>query len=286
MPGSTASTFPPSPEDLGGTGLTVVGHAHADLDSIASACVVARWLGGVAGRARVGDPYTDAIWESLGGEQLPIVLGAERVFLVDCQESAIEAGRVLGAIDHHAPFATDEEGFFLLAQVGAGATLISEVAGDLSDDERRYLAAAIISDTKGLRSSRTTDRDRQALASLMADWRTLERCALPGADRLSPEELRLSGQKKVGSVFWASAEGWGDLACQADVGRGTRGYFLFSWVNLGDGRTVTSLYRDGEEVSRHALSGIISRRDMGPFLRSLGLEDVAPVRSTTSRDGA
>ncbi len=110
MPGSTASTFPPSPEDLGGTGLTVVGHAHADLDSIASACVVARWLGGVAGRARVGDPYTDAIWKSLGGEQLPIVLGAERVFLVDCQESAIEAGRVLGAIDHHAPFATESEG--------------------------------------------------------------------------------------------------------------------------------------------------------------------------------
>lgn len=273
MPKSTASTFPPSPEHLPAPGLFVVGHAHADLDCLASAQVAARWLGGTAARARVGDPYADAVWENLGGPELPVIFEAERVLLVDCQESDVRASQILGAIDHHPPFPTAPEGLFLFDTVGATATLLAEVVADLTPDERRLLAAAIISDTRGLRSSRTTDRDREALPELVADWRSLERLALPGSDGLSPEELRRLGQKKVGTIYWAAAEGWGELACQAEVGRKTRGHFLFSWLNLKDEETVTSLYRDGEEVLRRTLSGIVSRRDMEPFIASLGLED-------------
>lgn len=246
-----------------------MGHAHPDLDSLASAYVAAHWLGGRAVVARAVDPHTESIWKALGGPELPVVFEADRVLLVDCQEPDVPCAQVTGIIDHHPPFEPREKGLYLFGEVGATATLIAESAADLGKTERRLLAAAILSDTKALKSSRTTPRDKKALQGLYRTWQKLIPLAMPGAQGLPPEMLRTLNVKKFGDVRWSSAEGWGPPPDLWRIGEGTTGPFLFTWTDLKNERTVTALYEDGRQVFRRSEGGIISRRHMEPWLEAI-----------------
>ena len=164
----------------------VIGHLSPDADTVCSAIGYAdflKQLGYDAVPAISGAPNaeTEFVLERFGVETPEILENADgRQFILVDHSSygqsipGMERANVLGILDHHGVGDVLTEGpiMYVGMPVGSTATIVYTLYQDydvtISKEMAGLMLSAILSDTKGLRSSTTTDYDSEAAEELSA----------------------------------------------------------------------------------------------------------------------
>ena len=169
----------------------VIGHKKPDLDAVVSAMAVAafRQLRGDKDNptAVIADPInpeTEFVFQRFG-LTIPVRLSADqikpedKIVLVDHNEAdqrleGLNPDQIIAIIDHH-KFNLDLNIPIKITALPLGActTIVylkfKQYGLDIPDELVGLMLSAILSDTVGLRSSTTTDKDRQAVTELAAE---------------------------------------------------------------------------------------------------------------------
>lgn len=181
----------------------VIGHRHADADSVFSAMAMARLLTdmGVRAEARMTsepDRETRAVLDALGLTPPPILEDAagQQLVLVDHNSLSqavrgADKARILGIYDHHAlsgPVSVDIVPVFIMP-VGSTGTIVyalcRQLGAEIGKETAGILAAAIMSDTNNCRYQGSTELDKAALDDMLG---------AAGLDRAAFNRIRLLGR--------------------------------------------------------------------------------------------
>lgn len=162
----------------------VIGHLSPDTDTVCSAIAYANLLnqlGYEAIPAITGEPNAETSYVlemyGVGTPELLTEAGDKQFVLVDHSEytqslPGMENATVLGILDHHGvgDIGTADPILYVGMPVGCTSTIIYKMYKDngvnISKDMAGIMMSAILSDTKGLRSSTTTDYDTEAVEAL------------------------------------------------------------------------------------------------------------------------
>ena len=181
----------------------VIGHRHADADSVFSAMALARLMNqmGVKAEARTTsepDRETAAVLKELNLDPPEILTSAEglQLTLVDHNSfsqavKGADKARVVGIYDHHAlsETATVDIVPVFIMPVGSTGTIVyclyRQVGVKIDRETAGILAAAIMSDTNNCRYQGSTELDKFALDDMLT---------VAGLDRAAFNRVRLMGR--------------------------------------------------------------------------------------------
>ncbi|USD36617.1 manganese-dependent inorganic pyrophosphatase [Ferrimonas sp. SCSIO 43195] len=165
--------------------INVFGHKSPDSDCVCSAVIATHWLGARGKQAtpfRLGEisRETQFIFDFAGVEVPPLLekpLKGEQVYLVDYSEAEqapddINDADLVGIVDHHRlgtlTSAAPLEAW--LMPLGSSASVLFELCGihnvEIPQPMARLMIGALLSDTVGLKSPTTTERDAEIVELL------------------------------------------------------------------------------------------------------------------------
>ena len=181
----------------------VIGHRHADADSVFSAMALSRLMNhmGVKAEARITsepDRETAVVLRELGLTAPEILENAEGLQLTLVDHNSVsqavrgaDKSRIVGIYDHHAlsETATVDIVPVFIMPVGSTGTIVyclyRQVGVEIDRETAGILAAAIMSDTNNCRYHGSTELDKFALHELLG---------IAGLDRASFNHTRLRGR--------------------------------------------------------------------------------------------
>lgn len=187
-----------------GDGVTyVIGHRHADADSVFSAMAMARLLtlAGIDARARIAsetDRETKAVMDYLHLTPPDMLTDASGLQLALVDHNSLsqavkgaDKACIVGIYDHHAlsEIASVDIIPVFIMPVGSTGTIIyslyHQLGAEIDAETAGILAAAIMSDTNNCRYQGSTELDKYALNELLE---------IAGLDRTAFNRVRLHGR--------------------------------------------------------------------------------------------